>query len=195
MFFMLIDEFLPVYDTVARHQIDIHSSAERVYAAARKLDLRGSAWIRWLFRLRGIPALFFSRVQSRQKGLGLTLEGLLKNGFILLDESPPAEIVLGLVGKFWTSSGCIQRLDAAGFSNFTMPNYAKAVWNFSLAPQADGITRLFTETRVLCLDEASRRRFRLYWTFIRPFSGVIRMEALRAIKRQAEVKSSGVFIS
>lgn len=183
---MLIDEFLPVYDAIERHQIDIHSSAERVYAVARKLDLSGSAWVRWLFRLRGLPLLFFSHPKSRQESLALTLEGLLKNGFILLDESPPVEIVLGLVGKFWTSSGCIQRLDKVEFLHFATPNYAKAAWNFFLSPQLEGVTRLFTETRVLCLDEISRRRFRFYWAFIRPFSGLIRMEALRVIKRQAE---------
>ncbi len=184
---MLIDEFLPVYDAIERHQIDIHGSPELVYAAARKLDLSGSAWVRWLFRLRGLPAIFLPHAKPRREGLGLTLDGLLKNGFILLGESPPREIVLGLVGKFWTSSGCIQHLDAAEFLNFATPDYAKAVWNFSLSPQADGITRLFTETRVLCLDETSRRRFRFYWIFIRPFSGLVRMEALRAIKRQAEM--------
>ncbi|MGH7601003.1 MAG: hypothetical protein ACREOI_31985 [bacterium] len=184
---MLIDEFLPAYDAIEHHQIDIHSSAERVYMAARTLDLSGSAWVRWLFRLRGFPALFFSRARSLQEGLGLTLDSLLKTGFILLGEMPLREIVLGLVGKFWTSSGCIQRLDKAGFLSFTTPDYAKAVWNFSLLPQADGTTRLLTETRVLCLDETSRRRFRLYWVFIRPFSGLIRREALRAIKRQAEM--------
>lgn len=184
---MLIDDFLPVYDAVERHQIDILGSAERVYTAARKLDLSGSALVRWLFRLRRLPALFLPHVKQRQNGLGLTLDGLLKSGFILLSESPPREIVLGLVGKFWTSSGCIQRLEAAGFSSFAEPGYAKAVWNFSLSPPAEGITRLSTETRVLCLDEISRRRFRFYWLFIRPFSGLIRIEALRAIKLQAEM--------
>jgi hypothetical protein len=184
---MLIDEFLPAYDAAERHQIDIGGSAERIYAVARKLDLSGSTWVRWLFRLRGLPALFLPRRKARLEGLGLTLEGLLKNGFILLGETPPREIVLGLVGKFWTSSGCIQRLDAAGFSSFAAPGYAKAVWNFSLSPQSQGITRLCTETRVLCLNETSRRQFRFYWMFIRPFSGLIRMEALRAIKRQVEM--------
>jgi hypothetical protein len=184
---MLIDDFLPVYDAVERHHIDIHGSPELVYSAARKLELSGSAWVRWLFRLRGLPALFVSRAKSQQEDLGLTLDGFLKNGFILLGETPPQEIVLGLVGKFWTSSGCIQRLDKAVFLSFATPGYAKAVWNFSLSPQADGITRLFTETRVLCLDETGRRRFRFYWRFIRPFSGLVRMEALRAIKRRAEM--------
>ena len=48
------------------------------------------------------------------------------------------------------------------------------------------VTLLATETRVLCLDTASRRRFRLYWTLIGPFSGLIRKDILRSIKRQAE---------
>ena len=59
MRFMHIDEFLPVYDAVERHYIDIHGPAGRIYAAARKLDLSGAVWIRWLFRLRELPVLFF----------------------------------------------------------------------------------------------------------------------------------------
>jgi hypothetical protein len=47
---------------------------------------------------------------------------------------------------------------------------------------------LATETRVLCLDDSSRRKFKLYWTLIAPFSGLIRNEALRVVKRAAETK-------
>jgi hypothetical protein len=180
---MRIDEFLPKYDVTEHHQIDIHAPAGQVYAAIRALDLRSSRLIRGLFALRGFPALF-SAQRKTQPGLGLTLEGLFKSGFVLLGETPPQELLLGLVGKFWTSSGCIQRLDASEFQNFTKPGFAKAVWNFVLTPQPNGITKLSTETRVLCLDETSRRRFRFYWLFIRPFSGLTRIEVLRAIKRQ-----------
>ncbi len=182
---MLIEDFLPTYDVTENHQIDIKASPPQVYAAVRNLDLRNSTLIRWLFSLRGLPALLSSRKKS-QPGLGLTFDGLLQSGFVVLGETPPQEIALGLIGKFWTAAGCIQRLDAAGFMNFTTPGFAKAAWNFSLAPLPDGATKLSTETRVLCLDEASRRRFRFYWLFIRPFSGLIRREALRAVKQKAE---------
>jgi len=181
---MLIDDFFPNYDVTERHQIGIAAPPAQVYAAMRELDLSASVLIRGLFALRGLPALF-SR-HKPESGLGLNMDGLLKSGFALLGEMPQQEIVLGLVGKFWTASGCIQKLDAVGFQNFATFGFAKAVWNFSLEPQAAGVTRLHTETRVLCLDEASRRRFRFYWLFIRPFSGLIRMETLRAIKRKAE---------
>lgn len=182
---MLIDEFLPVYDATECHRIDIHAPAEQVYAALQTLDLSHSTIVRWLFLLRRVPAVLASRNMPKQP-LGLTLAGLLKRGFVVLGERPPQELVLGLVGRFWTAQGDIQRLETAGFRSFAKPGYAKAVWNFSLTELADGLTRLRTETRVLCLDEASRRRFRRYWLFIRPFSGLIRREALHAIKRAAE---------
>jgi hypothetical protein len=182
---MLVDEFLPVHDFVERHHLDILASPERVYAAVRTLNMSNSTIIRWLFLLRGLPTFLHPHDQLKQ-ALGLTLEGLLKNGFILLGETPPQEILLGLVGRFWTATGGIARLDAAGFRNFNTPGYAKAAWNFFFSPLADGTTRLTTETRVQCLDETSRRYFRLYWLFIRPFSGLIRKAILRAIKRTVE---------
>lgn len=182
---MLIDAFLLTYDATERHHLDIHAPIEKVYAAVRELDVSHSRLIRALFMLRGLPAFMFSPRRTQQP-LGLNLTALLKSGFVFLGETLPQEIVLGLIGKFWTASGCIQKLDAAGFQNFSIPGFAKAVWNFSLESRETEITRLHTETRVLCLDAASRRRFRLYWLFIRPFSGLVRMEMLRAIKRKTE---------
>ena len=42
---------------------------------------------------------------------------------------------------------------------------------------------LHTETRVRAVDAAARRRFRLYWLVVRPFSGLIRRRWLRAAAR------------
>lgn len=181
---MLIDEYLSDYDVTERHSIAVHAPVEQVYVAVRKLDLSGSLTVRLLFRLRELPAWFKPRNNSTQ--LGLTLEGLLRSGFILLAENPPREIVLGLVGRFWTVSGCIQKLDGDGFKSFSKPGFAKAAWNFSLIEHDANSTLLSTETRVKCTDSKSRKRFRFYWTFIRPFSGLIRRVALREIRRQAE---------
>jgi len=38
---------------------------------------------------------------------------------------------------------------------------------------------------VRCLDAPRRRRFRLYWRIIRPFSGLIRIALLRGVAREA----------
>lgn len=132
-----------------------------------------------LFRLRGIPT-----------GLSVpscfTLDDFLKMHFILLGERPNEELLLGLVGRFWTPSGELRRLNKEGFQIFNEPGFAKAAWNFSLSDRSDGAVLLETETRVLCLDDASRRRFRLYWLFIGKFSSLIRREILQAVKRNAE---------
>jgi hypothetical protein len=181
---MLIDDYLSSYDVAAKYGADVRAPADHVYKAVRGMDLSGSSVIRLLFRLREFPAIFKSR--KSQSALGLTLDNLLRSGFILLGEDPPREILLGVVGQFWTSSGCIQKLDANGFRTFDEKGYAKAAWNFSVSERGPGVCALATETRVRCLDEGSLRRFRLYWTLVGPFSGVIRKETLRVVRRQAE---------
>jgi hypothetical protein len=63
---------------------------------------------------------------------------------------------------------------------------ARGLWNFKVVAAGDRETILSTETRVTCGDPASRRRFRLYWLVIRPFSGLVRIIMLRAIRDAAQ---------
>jgi hypothetical protein len=51
---------------------------------------------------------------------------------------------------------------------------------------ADGWSRLSTETRVLGTDDSARRRFAVYWRLIYPGSALIRRMWLQAVKRRAE---------
>jgi hypothetical protein len=172
---MLIDQFLPTYDINAEYQIDIHAPIERVYSAARYLNMSDSWIVRWLYRLRGLPKY------------NLTLDGMLKWGFVLLADQPSQEIVFGLIGRFWTHSAQIQSVTVDTFVEFQQQGYAKTVANIAFIPQDVGIVRVTTETRVYCPDDTSRRNFRLYWLLIGPFSGIIRKEWLRLIKQHAEV--------
>lgn len=180
---MLIDDHLPHADFAERHALRVHAPPERAYAVARRLDLRWSLPVRALFALRSLPALF-TRTRG-EKGLGTTMDGLLRNGFVLLDERAPHEFVLGLVGRFWTPAGGIERIHPAEFAVFDRPGMAVAAWNFTILPTDEG-SLVATETRVRCTDDAARRSFARYWRVVRPFSGLIRMEALRSIRRTAE---------
>lgn len=170
---MLIDEFLPEHDFVETHDIMVHAMPADIYRAANETDFSESFIIRWLFRLRGMSAS------------NVTLRSLKRSRFELLGETLNKEMVIGLVGRFWTIGGSLQEIDADSFKRFETPGYAKAVWNFSLLAEGAN-TRLTTETRIKCLDDDSRRSFGRYWTFIQPFSGLIRMEMLKTIKRHAE---------
>ncbi|RJR42975.1 MAG: hypothetical protein C4567_06455 [Deltaproteobacteria bacterium] len=174
---MLIDQLLPNFDIQARYQIDIDAPVERAYAVARHHDMRDSFIIRWLCRLRGLPKS------------SLTFEGMFKLGFVQLADKPSQEIVFGLVGRFWTPSPQILRIQADDFLTFNQPGFAKVVGNIAFMPRSDAMgVRVSTETRVRCFGNSSRRAFRLYWLLIAPFSGIIRKEWLRLIKHRAEAR-------
>ena len=182
---MLIDEWMPAWDAAERHETRIRASREAVWRAVRTLDLASSPVVRALFALRSLPALFTRR--PREKALGVTMDGLLRNGFVLLAERPGEELLLGLVGRFWRPSGSILRLTADELAGFYQPGYAVATWNFTLSEDGDAV-RLATETRVRCTDEGARRSFRRYWTVVGPFSALTRREMLRTLRRDCETR-------
>ena len=175
---------MPACDVSEFHQTTVRAPIQRVYDAVQTTDLGDSLIVRSLLRLRQLPAIFTTA--SHTRNLRLNLDAIIRGGFVLLGKNRPNEIALGLAGRFWTLSGGRCQLDVDEFSAFERPGYAKAVWNFSLVEEGAEITRLATETRVRCFDEASRRRFRAYWALIAPFSGLIRREALRTIRTTAE---------
>lgn len=180
---------MPVYDVSEYHETRIRAEIEAVYDALWNVDLGSSLIVRALLRVRALPSLFKS---GAKRDVKLNLETLLRSsGFVLLGEARPSEIALGLVGQFWRLSGGTCAIRADEFKDFTEQGFAKAVWNFSLVEAGEDRTRVATETRVLCLDRTSKRRFRLYWALIAPFSGLIRREVLRTIRREAERVESG----
>lgn len=170
---MLLDDFLPRWDVRERHEVLVPLPPERVYQAIKELDLSRSRLIRLLFALRGLP-----------RGNSVTLQRLTSVGFVVLAEDPPVEIVLGITGRFWSMRGGIRKARADDFVSFANPGFVKAAWNFRVQQCASGST-VSTETRVFATDERSRRSFRRYWFFVRPFSGLVRREALRLIKRSS----------
>ncbi len=160
-----------------RHQQRVAVPAAVAWSALQRADLAGSPVTRALLTLRGLRRPGASR--------RLTLAALAEGGFLPLGERPGQEVAFGLVGRFWTPAGGRARVTPEEFRDFARPGYAKVVWTFAVEAEAVGTTRLVTETRVACIDAASRRRFRLYWFCVRPFSGLIRRAMLLAVAREA----------
>jgi hypothetical protein len=174
---------MPSFDVSERHHTLVHAPSERVYPSVRSIDLARSKLIRALFAARGIPLL----IRRRRPVLRtMTLDDLVRTGFMVLDEDPGRELVLGVVGRFWRPRGGVRRIDPTEFVTFDEPGLAKAAWNFRLIPDGGERTFVTTETRVRVPDEASRKKFMLYWAAIGPFSGVVRRQALALIKADAE---------
>lgn len=192
---MLIDDYLPRWHVRERHRVVVRASAAEVWDALRTADLASSPLVSALLAMRGLPgALVRGRAGvaalGREARAPVTLSSFEAHGFRVLAERPHEELLIGLEGQFWKPTGGIATPDADAFrARPPAAGMARAVWNFTLdarAAQGPGAVELRTETRVLCADAATRRRFLPYWWIIRPGSGLIRRAMLHAIRRRAE---------
>src|SRR6267154_2706993 len=189
---MLLDEYLPEFDVRTSYVTRIVASPARVYASLWTANFDHWGVTRALYAVRTLPSFparprdTWRRFHDELFRKRFTLDAMRSEGFALLEERPGEELVLGTVGRFWRARGELRATSPVQFRAPVPLGTAKAAWNFQVGIRVDGATELRTETRVLCADAATRRRFRAYWTLIRPFSGLIRQEMLAAVRSAAE---------
>lgn len=167
---MLIDRLLPHSDYHEYHSTIVRATPDRIYDVIRHGELTTHPIVRMLLKLRGMTS-----------SGAFSLELFLRQGFCLLAEDRPREIVLGIEGPFWKPACKLTPVDADSFRRPVPPGSARAAWNFAIEPRGDGAL-VSTETRVLCANW----QFRAYWMVVRPFRGLIRRLMLRAIRKGAE---------
>lgn len=168
-----LDDYLDRYDYSEIHSRRVPAPpGPTLYRLVRHLDFSGSLLIRTLFLLRGLGTKH------------LTIDAMMTGDeFTMLEEIPDGEFVIG--GMAGANLKPVPIHSATGFRDFAEVDGIKIAWNFSLRPDSDEGTLVSTETRVLCLGPKMKRRFSLYWFFIRPFSGLVRLEMLRILRKQA----------
>jgi hypothetical protein len=183
---MPLDEFLPDYDVNEVHSTRVAAPPEAVLAAVRAVTSREIPLLVLLMALRRLPAAMRRRRSSpaRRALDAPLLDQFRRGGFLVLADGSD-ELVVAVVGRFWTADGGIHRLAPAEFAAFDEPGFAKAVVNFH-ASAVPGGSLLTTETRIKATDEAARRSFRRYWRLVMPGSAAIRRAWLRAIRKRAE---------
>ncbi len=190
---MQLDAWMPAYDFSERHATLVRAPAEVVYRAVQELDWSRLPLVRFLMALRALPALVVSPRATLRRTPRASEPArhplLALAGSVLLCDDPPREIVIGLTGRFWRTSGGGAPTEVATFRGAPPPGHARVAMSFYLEPLPGGVTRLSTETRIRCADEASRRAFGWYWRVIRPGSGLIRRAMLRALKGAAEARA------
>ena len=176
-----IDEFLPISDVSASYEIRIHALPTVVYQCLLVSDFNEAWVVRLLLTLRS------GRRLPRNRASGDLRQRLQGTGFVILSEVPDDEIVIGVAGRFWRPDGgrCLD-ITAGDFGGFARAGYAKAAWNFKLRAESPKETVLSTETRIKCFGRAAFWKFRLYWSLVGPFSGLIREEILKQVKTEAE---------
>ena len=173
---MLIDEFVPECDFRERHQTFVPAPNDAVRRAVEEWRPQDSFLWRLLLRLRGL-----GRPQ------GSLREWAEANGFLRLAETED-EVVYGQIGRFWAAderAALVSPCTVEGFRRFADPRYAVAVMNVRIKPLGANKARVTTETRIRALGPQARRRFRLYWLLMRPFSGLLRRAMLNGIRARA----------
>jgi hypothetical protein len=158
-----LDAIMPRWQFVKRHEIRIAARPERIYSAIRNVT---ASEIRFFQILTSVRCM--GRCREKESILHAPaakpiLDVAVGSGFRMLADDAPRELVIG------------SRVAPGAF----------AVMNFHV--DASGLVT--TETRVFARTDAARRKFAIYWRFIRPGSGIIRRSWPEAIKRRAEAKS------
>jgi hypothetical protein len=172
----LLDEVLPEFDFRSRHARRVAAPPEWVAESVNLCRLGRTASL--LLKIRGI------HLPS-----GSLREVLTGSGFTVLAGRPGVEMVAGTTGQFWRlreQAHIEAPLDLRAFRAFDRPGWAQGAISVRIDPREDGSTDVITETRVRCVGDAARRRFAIYWSFIKVFSGWLRRDFLRRIARMAE---------
>jgi len=185
----VLDDWLATYDLAERHELVVAAPMADVRSAIDEIDLLRVPVVAALFAARALPSMLTAQGR-RSLPRHLTMGDLVQRGFRVLAETDDT-LVLGLAGRFWTPRGAIAELGAGDFERFDRPDHVRCAWSFELADR-DGATLLATETRVAATNDAARRKMLRYWRVIGPFSGLVRLEMLRAIARRAERATTGL---
>jgi hypothetical protein len=157
-----LDELMPRWQFVEHHEIRIAAPPERIYAAIHDVTAREIRFFQLLTSIRCMGRCREEESILHAPAAKPILDVALRSGFRMLIDDAPHELVIGT----------------------RVAPRTLALMNFRV--HDDGLVT--TETRVYAGTDAARRRFAIYWRFIRPGSGIIRRSWLEAIKTRAEAK-------
>jgi hypothetical protein len=113
---------------------------------------------------------------------------MLEHGPVVMLVQTPSYLMGGQIARPWKPRAEVHpeplTLDLMRGCNDA--NWLKYGIDFTINGLEGGRTVLTTRTLCEATDERALRSFRRYWTLIRPFSGLIRRDLLRAVALRAE---------
>jgi hypothetical protein len=185
----LLDRFMPRFDVVERHHIEVRAPAAVTLDIAKKMDLSSTPLVRAIFKVREL--ILGAAPDQRPHPTGL-IDDVLSLGWGVLAEIPGREIVVGAVTRPWEPDVTFRSLPPEAFVAFREPDYVKIAWTLRADPVDANRSIFRTETRAFATDRAARTKFRWYWSLLSPGILLIRRLSLGPLKSDAERQARSV---
>lgn len=179
-----IQHFLPQPRHTEIHRIFVNATPDTAWAAARHFNMAEVPWIKLLFDIRTIPdRIAGHEPASRDYGLGVDQITAEETGFIVLDEVPGQEVVIGSIGKFWHLKIPFLKVTPDQFRDFDTPGYGKIAWAIRVEPFRDGST-ITIELRTSATDDNSWKKLSRYYQVIGVGSKLIRTSVMSILETE-----------
>lgn len=169
--------FTPVHFQ-ERHSRIISASPRACLDAVETFKSETDPLIRFCLGVRDLP--------------GRLIEGHLAHRFSMESFTPlgrngDSNVSFGLAGSFWRWDYGLNRDEAQGSRFWAAQGMsARLLLSFETTRLAENLTSLETRTQISCPDVTTRRKMAVYWSVIRPVSGLIRRRMLVAVAGMAE---------
>ena len=180
-----LDDWMPRWQFGEKHTIEITAPPDRVFAAIHAVSADEIFLFRTLIAIRRCGQDGPEGILNAPERQPL-LDVATRTTFVLLENEPPREIVVGTVIAAPRAVRAPRKLEPELFHEPLRPGVVLATMNFLVEPGAPGKSNVTTETRVHANGAGALRRFGLYWRVIHPGSDLIRRMWLRAIAHRAE---------
>jgi hypothetical protein len=182
----VLDRFMPLYDIVERHHVDVRAPAELALSTACSLDLLTTPLASAIFKAREVVMGSKPSTAELPRGLVNAAQAL---GWRVLAEVPDRELVFGAATRPWEANPEFRSIAPQDFASFAEPGYVKIAWTLRADPSREAGCVFRTETRAVATDNLSRERFRRYWALVSPGVILVRLGMLMPVKRVAEWKA------
>lgn len=193
---MLIDRYLPTFDTTIVEHVVVDADLPTTWSALTDLDLMRvhTPLLDAAMFVRGVPDRIAALSGSHRPEpapppeLRIGADGPGLDGWLSLGRIEGQEIALGAIGRFWQPDIAwydVTTMTPEGFAAFDAPGWGRIAANFSLRPYGAARTLASYEARTATTDADAARRFARYWRLVHPFVGHIMRAALSTLADDA----------
>ncbi len=176
-----LDDIMPEYQSNERHSARIHARPEQVMMAIRESTFGDMKSLVTLLKIRRAALRIHNTGDLLQDKR--VLDAFTESGYI----SGSGEHEIVTVGVWDVKAQ--RRPDVNTLqevADYREQGAVKMGYNFMVEDAGGGWCTISTETRILALDDDTRRGLARYWRFIVPGSGLLRLQWLEGIKKRAE---------